>query len=137
MIFRLVAEQLPGEQFRGFGIQKPSTLTVAQLPPGDANLLFATTGLKPGDRVKAVAGVDVNNHWQIEPIIESVFEPNITILAERRESSGQESIVEGRAAYEFYARGKYGRRIGGQSRQYLRYSSSNADSSGIGRAEVA
>jgi len=97
----LAAEQLPNAKFRGLGIQKPSTLTVAQLPPGDANLLFATTGLRPGDRIKAVAGVDVNNHWQIEPIIDSVFELNISLLAERREPSGQSRLVEGRLPLSF------------------------------------
>ena len=97
----LVAKQLPGGQLRGFGIQKPSTLTIAQLPPADANQLFKNTGLRPGDRIRAVAGIDVNNHWQIEPIIEGTFEPNITLLAERREASGQSHLVEGRLALSF------------------------------------
>ena len=97
----LVAKQVPGGQFRGFGIQKPSTLTIAQLPPADANQLFENTGLRPGDHIKAVAGIDVNNHWQIEPIIEGIFEPNITFLAERREASGQSRLVEGRLALSF------------------------------------
>jgi regulator of sigma E protease len=97
----ITAAQLPGGQFRGFGIQKPSTLTIAKLPPEDANLLFATTGLKPGDSVKAVAGVDVNYNWQIEPIIENTFEPNIAILAQKKNSSGQESIIEGRVLLSF------------------------------------
>lgn len=97
----LVAKQLPGGQFRGFGIQKPSTLTIAQLPPADANLLFKSTGLMPGDRIRAVAGIDVNNHWQIEPIIERTFEPNITFSAERLEASGQPRLVEGRLALSF------------------------------------
>jgi regulator of sigma E protease len=97
----LVAKQLPGGQFRGFGIQKPSTLKIAQLPPADANLLFKNTGLKPGDRIRAVAGIDVNNQWQIEPIIEAAFEPNITFLAERQEASGQSHLVEGRLALSF------------------------------------
>jgi regulator of sigma E protease len=97
----IIAEQLPSGQFRGFGIQKPSTLTIAKLPPQDANLLFTTTGLMPGDRVKAVAGVEVKNNWDVEPIIESAFEPNIVILAQRRDSSGQDSIVEGRVSLSF------------------------------------
>jgi regulator of sigma E protease len=97
----LVAKQLPGGQFRGFGIQKPSTLTIAQLPPPDANQLFKSTGLRPGDRIKAVAGIDVNNNCQIEPIVEGTFEPNITFLAERREVSGQSHFVEGRLALSF------------------------------------
>ncbi len=97
----LVAEQLPGGQFRGFGIQKPSTLAIAQLPPSDANKLFEHTGLKPGDQIKKVAGIDVNNYWEIEPIIEGIFEPNITFSAQRQEASGQPHLVEGRLALSF------------------------------------
>ena len=97
----LVAKQLPGGQFRGFGIQKPTTLTIAQLPPADANLLFKSTGLKPGDSIRAVAGIDVNNQWQIDPIIEGTFEPNITFSAQRREASGKSHLVEGRLALSF------------------------------------
>ena len=97
----LAAEQLPGGRFREFGIQRAYSLTVAKLLPEDANRLFENTGLLPGDRIRTVAGVDVNNHWQIEPIIESSFEPNITLLAERREPSGQVRLVEGRLALSF------------------------------------
>ena len=97
----IIAEKLPSGQLRGFGIQKPLTLKLAKLPPQDANLLFTTTGLKPGDVVKAVDGIDVNYVWQVEPIIEGAFEPNITILAQRRDSAGQESIVEGRVSLSF------------------------------------
>ena len=97
----LVAQQLPGGQFRGFGIQKPSTLTIGQLPPADANKLLENTGLKPGDQIRAVDGNDVNNQWQIEPIIEGIFEPNITLSAQRREASGQSHLVEGQLALSF------------------------------------
>ena len=55
----------------------------------------------PGDRIKAVGGEDVASHWQIQPIIERAFEPNIPLLAERRDSSGQTSIVEGQLALNF------------------------------------
>ncbi len=97
----IIAEQLPNGQFRGFGIQKPSTLTIAKLPAEDANLLLATTGLMPGDCIKTVAGVEVKNNWELEPIIESTFEPNITILAQRHNSSGQESSIEGHVLLNF------------------------------------
>jgi len=63
--------------------------------------LFTTTGLKPSDVVKAVAGVEVKNNWEIESIIENAFEPNIAILAQRRDSAGQDSIVEGRVSLNF------------------------------------
>jgi regulator of sigma E protease len=97
----LAAKQLPNAKFRGFGIQKASTLRVAQLPPADANLLSAATGLKPGDVVRAIDGVDVNYYWQMEPIIGNAFEPNISLLAERCEPSGQSRLVEGRLPLSF------------------------------------
>ncbi len=99
--YTLSAEQLPGGQIRGFGIERSYSLTIEKLLAQDANQLFKTTGLLPGDRIKAVGGEDVASHWQIQPIIERAFEPNIPLLAERRDSSGQTSIVEGQLALNF------------------------------------
>jgi regulator of sigma E protease len=91
----LKAAQIPGAKFRGFGLEKPSTLHIGQLTQNDSNQLFMTTGLRPKDVVKAVGGVDVNYNWQIDPIIEGTFEPNISIKAQRQNKSGQTDIVEG------------------------------------------
>jgi regulator of sigma E protease len=99
--FSLKAAQLPGAKFRGFGLEKPSTLKIAQLTPKDTNQLFTTTGLKPGDIIKAVGGVDVNYSWQVDSIIEGTFEPNISIKAQRQNSPGQTSLVEGHLALSF------------------------------------
>jgi len=97
----LVAEQLPGGQFRGFGIEKPMSLTVAILSAEDANRLFDATGLLPGDRIKAVDGVDVNSYWQLEQIVRETFAPDITVLAERPQTSGEMQLVEGRLSLGF------------------------------------
>jgi regulator of sigma E protease len=105
----LAAEQLPGEQFRVFGIERASSLTIAKLFAEDANRLLETTGLLPGDHVKAVAGVDVNSHWQLQEIVQQTFAPDIAVLAERpplpssdRKTRGDQSqLVEGRLALSF------------------------------------
>ena len=44
----LVAESLPGSQFRDFGITQPLSLKIAQVRP-DPNVLRERTGLMPGD----------------------------------------------------------------------------------------
>jgi regulator of sigma E protease len=105
----LAAEQMPGEQFRIFGIQRAYSLTIAKLFAEDANQLLKTTGLMPGDRIKAVAGVDVNSHWQLQEIVQQTFSPDIAVLAERppllssdgKTRGGQIQLVEGRLALDF------------------------------------
>ncbi len=92
---KLTAEQMPGGKFREFGIERAYTLKVAKLTPNDANSLKETTGLMPGDQVKAVGGVDVNSFWRFEQIVGNTFEPNVKLLAERKNSSGQTQLVEG------------------------------------------
>ncbi len=91
----LTAERMPGGKFREFGIIRPYTLTIAKVMPADANVLKETTGLMPGDRVKAVEGVDVNSYWRFEQIVGSTFEPNVKLLAERKDASGQTQLIEG------------------------------------------
>lgn len=101
----LTAEHLPGEPFRDFGIERAYTLTIEQLAAKDAKLLEETTGLMPGDRIKAVAGADVNSHWEFERIIENTFEPNVVLLAQRKDSSSQTELVEGHIDLVFPAPG--------------------------------
>jgi regulator of sigma E protease len=100
---KLEAKQLPGARFREFGIKKPETLTIAKLLPKSAIDLKKATGLIPGDVIKAVDGVDVNTNWRFEEIVESTFEPNVPILAQRKDASGQTQLVEGRVALVFPA----------------------------------
>ncbi len=97
----LIAEQFPGAKMRAFGIERPFSLKIAQVPPKDASHLFAMTGLKPGDNIKAVDGVDVNYSWQVAPIIENVFEANVPITALRTETAGQQNIIKGHLPLSF------------------------------------
>ena len=100
---KLSAEQMPGGKFREFGIERAYSLTIARLVPEDADFLQKTTGLTSGDRIKAVEGVDINSHWQFEQIVGGTFEPNVVLLAERRQPSGQTELVEGRLDLSFAA----------------------------------
>jgi len=99
----LVAESLRYEKFRGFGIIMPTSLTIAALVAEDSNMLFATTGLLPNDRVKAVAGVDVDSYWQMQEIVQKTFAPDIAVLADRPEKDGGMKLVPTRLELSFAA----------------------------------
>jgi len=90
----IVAEQVQTSMgpIRLFGIFPAQSLTVAEV--GDANALLEKTGLLPGDRIRAVNGKDVQTHWQMEEIVQSVFAPAVTVLAERTDESGKCELIE-------------------------------------------
>jgi regulator of sigma E protease len=100
---KLTAEQQVGAKFRDFGIERPQTLTIAKLRANSAVELKKATGLMPGDVIKAVGGNDVNTHWRFEEIIENAFEPNVLILAQRKETPEQTQLIEGRLGLAFPA----------------------------------
>jgi regulator of sigma E protease len=96
--FALVAEQLPGKPMRNFGIEPPVDLTIAEI--SDPNALLKKTGLLPGDRIKAVNGRDVQNYWELEEIVENTFAPEVTLLAERTNKTGESRLVESKIKLE-------------------------------------
>jgi regulator of sigma E protease len=79
--FSIVAEQFPGMPTKVFGIDRPMSLTVAEV--SDADELLSRTGLLSGDRIKAVNGKDVQSHWELEGIVEDALLPEVRVLAER------------------------------------------------------
>jgi len=97
----LIAEMTPGAKFRSFGIMRAESLTIANVAPKDANLLFETTGLMPKDIIKAVDGVDVNSNWQLQEIVQLTFAPDVVLHAERTDSSGRAQLVEGKVSLGF------------------------------------
>lgn len=105
---KLVAEQAPGSKFREFGIGRALELTVEKVDPASAKLLKETTGLAPGDRIKAVDGIDVNSSWEFERAIKGVFEPNATLLVGRKGATGQTQLAEGRLGLRFPEPRNYG-----------------------------
>jgi regulator of sigma E protease len=90
----LVAEKLPGSQFRDFGIEQPESLTVAQLAGAEPNLLRERTGLMPGDRVVAVNGQKVDHYWDFMAVVRSTLRPEIAITAERSRGTQAATQVE-------------------------------------------
>jgi regulator of sigma E protease len=99
----LTAEQLPGAPYRSFGIERPLSLTIERVVPEDVNLLKKMTGLMPGDRIKAVGGVNVNSYWQFESVVVRTFEPNVELTAEHKGPSGQEQLVKAHLGLEYPA----------------------------------
>jgi regulator of sigma E protease len=90
----IVAEQIPGESLRGFGIRQAQTLTIAELTKDDAEVLFERTGLRPGDRITSVNGMQVQTKWQLDEIVANALVPEVTLLAERVGKDKKVTIVE-------------------------------------------
>ncbi|MHC4436663.1 MAG: site-2 protease family protein, partial [Planctomycetota bacterium] len=90
----LVAEQIPGESLRGFGIRAAETLTIRELTKDDAEVLFERTGLRPGDRITSVNGKQVQTKWQLDEILKNALVPEVTLLAERIGKDKKVTIVE-------------------------------------------
>lgn len=80
----LVAEELPEEAMRGFGIIGPMSLKIAALKESDADYLKTNTNLLPGDRVVSVNGKSVTAYWELRQIIQDIIVPEVTLAAERR-----------------------------------------------------
>lgn len=92
----LVAELLPDQTTRLFGVLPAASLTVAELPGEDANNLFAKTGLLPGDRITSVDGRDIRGHWELMEILKNTFAPEVTLSVERMGDDGETELVETR-----------------------------------------
>jgi len=90
----LIAEQLPGETMRGFGVEAAQTLTVARLSKSDAARLLDETGLKPGDRIEAVEGKSVTSYWGMMRLIEESLKPQAILSVERPDSKGKVEQIQ-------------------------------------------
>ena len=99
--YHLIAELMPGQQMRLFGILPPESLTVAKLSPEDANTLYTTTGLRPGDTIKAVNGRRVRGNWELMDIIQHSFTPDVTLTADEPEQDGQAKTIESKIQLEW------------------------------------
>jgi regulator of sigma E protease len=98
--FTLVAEQIPGESLRGFGIRSAESLTIAELAKDDSKVLFERTGLLSGDRITAVNGKQVQAKWELDEIVKNTLAPDVTLLAERTGKDKKVTLVEARIKLE-------------------------------------
>ena len=89
--FALVAEQLPGEMVRVFGIEPPISLTIGKLSAKGANELYARTGLLPGDCIKSVNGKEVRTYWGLAEIKKNTFAPAIAVTVERTKRGSKDA----------------------------------------------
>jgi len=95
--FELVAEKLPGQPMRSFGILSPDSLQVARLSKeSDAEHLRLTTGLLAGDRVESVDGKPTATHWEMTRIINDTLQPQVTLAVERSTGEGETESIESR-----------------------------------------
>lgn len=90
----LVAEQLPGESMRLFGVVIPTSLTIGRLSEDDANDLYSKTGLLAGDRIKSVDGREVQSHWELEEVIQNILVKEVVLSVERVGDSGEAELVK-------------------------------------------
>jgi regulator of sigma E protease len=90
--FVISASKLIGSRMRLFGVEEAMSLIISDV--SDANRLLKGTGLLPGDRIRNVGGVDVQNGWELEKIVENTIAPSIKILAERTKGAGKSEPVE-------------------------------------------
>ncbi len=89
----LVAESLPGSQFRDFGITQPLSLKIAQVRP-DPNVLRERTGLMPGDTIVAADGQKVDHYWDLSRIVRQTLTPRIKMTAERPNDNQGTELVQ-------------------------------------------
>jgi regulator of sigma E protease len=87
--FVLVAEELPEEPLRDFGILWPMSLTIGKLSEEDANDLYTKTGLLAGDIIKSVDGREVRSSWELEEAIQNTLAPEVTLGVERKGDPGE------------------------------------------------
>ena len=94
--YTLVAEQAPNETMRSFGILTPETLTIAELTEESAENLFKRTGLRPGDRIRAINGQEVQTHWELMDIVRNTLAPEVLLSVERNDEEKGSISVESR-----------------------------------------
>jgi regulator of sigma E protease len=79
-----------GNGLRLFGITRPATLNIEKV--SDAEAMFAATGLKPGDKIYAADGKNIENSWQLEEIVLDHIKPTISLSVNRPEPGIGRSI---------------------------------------------
>ncbi|MHB9069864.1 MAG: M50 family metallopeptidase [Sedimentisphaerales bacterium] len=98
----IIAQELPGAGFRGFGILPSFTLEMAKIENPKA--FFDATGLKAGDVLAAVDNQNIEHPWQYTDKMRNVFEPTVELSFQR---AGQNEPVIFTDRLEFVAYMEY------------------------------
>jgi regulator of sigma E protease len=62
---------------REFGICKPDTLEIAEVM--EPNILFESVGLRPGDKIVAAGGKNIEKSWQFTEAVKNTLEKDISV----------------------------------------------------------
>jgi regulator of sigma E protease len=84
--YEIAAEKEDGAyiSIRQFGIMQPVSLNISRyLTKDGADKLSKQTGFEPGDNITAVNGTEVKSYWQLQEMVSGIFEPTVTLKAER------------------------------------------------------
>lgn len=81
----LVSENLSGERgdIKRFGIEQPRSLVIPKLKEEDADDLYGQTGLKAGDVIRAINGIELKSRWHLEEVLEGITARKATLTIER------------------------------------------------------
>jgi len=97
----LVAEDVPGAELREFGISTPLSLEMANI--AEPNVLRERTGLLPGDRITAVDGTAVAEHWDFAALVEKDLSQSVSVTAERVGADGSTEQIQTELALDWRA----------------------------------
>lgn len=116
--YYLTAKRVPSGRLKTFGTIPPLSLEIAKpRSKSDIRRLESQTGLRPGDKIRSVAGKDVQNYWQFAEIVSETFASAVAVLAERKMPSGGESeLIETQIPLDLAFAGTY--EVGGESELY-------------------
>ena len=79
--FAVVAEELSGMGYRGFGILPAMSLEIAEVQQPEQ--LYEKSGLKAGDVLASVGRDKIGQYWQFNTKLQKIFEPNISLTFQR------------------------------------------------------
>ncbi len=81
----LASENLSGEKgdIKRFGIEQPQSLVIPKFKEEDADDLYAQTGLRAGDIIRAINGIELKSGWHLEEVMKGITARKATLTIER------------------------------------------------------
>jgi len=91
----LASRKTEGQPLKTFGIALSDSLEIGKFAdPNQIRKLDSTTGLAPGDIIKAVDGRPVEYYWQFAPVISSNYAPTVKLTTERKDKDKKSEIID-------------------------------------------